>query len=175
MFRKLVEWFRGLFKRRGLRVEPRSSDLVRAPWMVIARNDLHENWNEIKGPEKTNPKISECFKLCGYPYLDDSEYAWCGVYTGRTLIQAGLKPPKKCAWARNYSLTSWGLPLGEPRYGAVVNVERGSPGGTSHVGFIVGWDDEYILIHGGNQSNQVNDTLVIPRSDIISIKWPTEL
>lgn len=141
------------------------------PWMDICDRDLTENWSELRSGD--NPRIVECFSLCGYGNLAD-ETSWCGVYVGRTLMKAGFKPPYKPAWARNYSKNTWGKKLAEPQYGCVVNIERSGGPGASHVGFVVAWDRDTIRIHGGNQANKVSRDMVALRSSVISYKMPTE-
>ena len=136
------------------------------PWMPIALSDLEEDWRE-----GNNPKIAQAFIDCGYPGLTDST-AWCGVYVGSRLLRVGIRPPQAPAWARNYSDPDWGIGLADPMYGCVVNVERGEPGGDSHVGFCVDFDDKYVRLLGGNQTNDVTDSYVVPRSKVISYKLP---
>ena len=169
LFERLKEWFDSFKK-----IEPLPSDdkVVQPAWLDIALGDLHLDWKEISGTQH-NRKIVEAFELCGYGPLPD-ETAWCGVYVGSRLTVAGYMIPSRCAWARHYTSkqSEYGVNLDEPLYGCVVNVERGSAGGTSHVGFLVGWDDDHVRILGGNQSNNVTDSLVVPRSKVLSFTWP---
>lgn len=166
----LKAWWNKLVKRDlGKEQAPEKPDI---PWMDVALGDLALDWDEIPG-EKSNPKVSEAFDVCGYKGWGD-ETAWCGVYVGSRLRICGYMIPSKCAWARNYTekIKEYGVRLKEPKWGCVVNVERGSRGGTSHVGFLVGWDDESVRILGGNQSDNVTDSLVVPRSSVLSYNWP---
>lgn len=142
------------------------------PWMDICDSDLAIDWKEISGPD-SNSYITGAFNLCGYEYASD-EAAWCGVYVGSVLIMSGFKPPLEPAWARHYSDPNWGELLKAPRYGCIANIERNGPGGDSHVGFVVSFDNEHIRLHGGNQSGNVNRSLIIPIRDVISFKWPKE-
>jgi uncharacterized protein (TIGR02594 family) len=166
LFERLKEWFAS-FKE----LEPPSKDIT-PPWMDIALGDLELDWREISGTQH-NRKISEAFDLCGYGLLPD-ETAWCGVYAGSRLKTVGYMIPSKCAWARHFTTKQdeYGVALARPEYGCVVNVERGSAGGTSHVGFLAGWDDDYVRILGGNQADNVTDSLVVPRSKVLSFTWP---
>lgn len=168
-FERIREWFDSF---RELPPEPSDDTVVQPAWMDIALGDLHLDWKEVSG-SRHNPKISEAFDMCGYGLLPD-ETAWCGVYVGSRLKIAGYMTPAKCAWARHFTSkqSEYGVNLEEPRYGCVVNVERGSAGGTSHVGFLAGWDDNNVRILGGNQSNDVTDSLVVPRSKVLSFTWP---
>ena len=166
LFERLKEWWTSFKKL------PPPAVVEPTPWMDLAIGDLSLDWKEISGTQH-NPKISEAFDLCGYGLLPD-ETAWCGVYAGSRLKLMGYSIPHKCAWARHFTTkqSEYGVNLEKPRYGCVVNVERGSAGGTSHVGFLVGWDDEHVRILGGNQANNVSDSLVVPRSKVLSFTWP---
>ena len=142
------------------------------PWLTQAYADLHLDWREVPG-KVHNPKIVEAFELCGYGPLSD-ETAWCGVYAGSRLALSGYMFPHHCAWARHFTgrASEYGVRLIAPRLGCVVNVERGAKGGTSHVGFLVAWNDNFVRILGGNQGNTVSDSLVIPRDKVLSYVWP---
>jgi hypothetical protein len=161
-----------LFKTTGVNKSPATNVDDGPTWMNICDADLTVDWNEVPG-EQNNPRIVDAFKAAGYGALPD-ETNWCGVYAASVLTRAGFKPPKEPAWARNYSESNWGTLLFKPKYGAVVNIERNGPGGDSHVGFVVSFDDRIVRIQGGNQSNGVNRHLVAQMKDVISFKWPTE-
>lgn len=173
MITKLINFLAGLINALKTLDMPKHTELpanfAHIPWMESFEADLKLDWSE-KSPGN-NARIVECFRVCGYGDLPD-ETAWCGVYVGRTLKLHGYKPPLKCAFARNYSDPAWGTTLAAPLYGCIVNVERNAPGGDSHVGFLLSWNEKSVRIGGGNQSNKVTDTLVVPRSTVISFKLP---
>lgn len=139
------------------------------PWMKHFEEDLTLDWSE-KSPGD-NPLIVQAWKNCGYPKMPD-ETPWCGIYMGDLLLRAGILPPKECAWARNYSDPDWAIGLSDPMYGCIVNIERNEPGGDSHVGVCLSWDEDYVRLGGGNQSNTVTDNLIVKRSRVISYKLP---
>jgi len=148
---------------------PSPQEVVTTPWMRIFEQDLLKDWKERSPGD--NPNIQAAFEMCGYGRRSD-ETAWCGVYVGYTLYRAGFYPPSEPAWARHYSNPEWGTKLDGPQYGCIVNVERGTAGGSSHVGFCLSWDSKYVRIGGGNQSNNVTDNYKVPLSKVISYKLP---
>lgn len=162
----MCNFLKSLFSRKSAKELP----LGDVPWMEIFREDLQKDWSEWRNGD--NPRIMDAFEACGYGRLAD-ETAWCGVYVGYTLKRAGFEPPEKPAWARHYSDPAWGWELTGPQYGCIVNVERGSVGGSSHVGFCVDWNDDTVTLGGGNQSNDVTDNFKVSRSKVLSYKLPS--
>lgn len=171
---QLVRWFLSFFKKPTHAPELKTDldEIDRAKWMDICDTDLVVDWREIPG-SLNNSKIVEAFEACGYGPLPD-ETSWCGVYAASVLIRAGYQPPHDPAWARHYSHPSWGETLTEPKYGCIANVERNGPGGDSHVGFVVSFDNKFVRLHGGNQSNRVTRNFVVPLQEVIALKWPKE-
>jgi RHS repeat-associated protein len=92
----------------------------------------------------------------GKPISDDSG-EWCGVFVYACLSQSGVPVTQKKdaqqipAWQTpalsSFYNNNWaeGVILNNPEMGAIVRMNY------SHVGFVVGWDDTYLWILGGNQ------------------------
>lgn len=175
IFNAILDFFKNFFtKQESIETamqEPviEEFETMYVPWMQLVSVDLDQDWKERS--EGDNPAILAAFEVCGYNGMTD-EVPWCGVYVGSRLKACGFKPPEQCAWARNYSDPNWGTELKEPEYGCIANVERGGPGGSSHVGFIVAFNDNFIRLAGGNQSNSVTDDLLVKRSKVITYKLP---
>lgn len=71
--------------------------------------------------------------------------------------------------ARSY--LEWGAPLEAPVIGAVVIFPRGSDPSAGHVGFIADYDENSLLVLGGNQQDAV--TLKrYPRDLTLGYRWP---
>lgn len=137
------------------------------PWMEEARLylGLHE--------EDDNDELLNYLKSDGDTLGDPSIHPWCGDFVA-TVIQTVL--PEEEIPGNPYLAYNWGqefgVPLDDPCYGAVVDFWRGSPTSwKGHVGFIVGWDDDYIYCLGGNQSDSVTISK-ISRDRIRAILWP---
>lgn len=118
----------------------------------LAQNDVG-TWEWSSGH---NPKILQYFKDVGHPWVKDDETAWCAAFVGAMLKRAGMPHTGKLN-ARSY--VEWGDPvaLDQARPGDIVVFWRGSPSSwQGHVGFYTAHDDNYVMVLGGNQANQVN-------------------
>lgn len=85
------------------------------------------------------------------PIYDDAG-EWCGVFVYSCIKGSGISvTQKKGAWQTpalsSFYKNNWqeGTVLSNPEFGAVVRMNY------SHVGFVMGWDDKYLWILGGNQ------------------------
>ena len=106
---------------------------------------------EIPGP-KSNERIDEYHKSCGYSHRDD--VPWCSSFVNWCLEKAGIKGTKN-PMARSW--LNWGYPVDEPKKGDVVIFWRNSPDSSSgHVGFYVNKYGDLIEVLGGNQGNKVS-------------------
>lgn len=107
---------------------------------------------EIVG-DQHNAEIIAFWELCHLPFRTD-ETPWCAAFVGGVLEKCGHKSTRS-GLARSY--LKWGVPLAEPRIGAVVvfwRVARYSSSG--HVGFVAGLPNNgFIPTLGGNQGNMV--------------------
>lgn len=145
---------------------PIKQDPEEPAWMVSAKLDL--GVAEIPGPEN-NSRIIQYFRICGYQTVVNEETAWCGVFVGTHLIKAGLKPPGRCAWARNF--LKWGQTILLPKYGCVVVSERNAPGGDSHVSFFIRETSDKVYVLNGNVKNKVMYSWIDKRV-VLGYRWP---
>lgn len=141
-------------------------------WMEIAWADA--GVEEVSGP-RANPRIVEYFRAVGRPEITSDEIAWCAAAAGYYLLKAGISidqiPPAKRLLARSYSVIGTPLPKDQLRVGALAVLSRGSNPAYGHVGFVVGWTNDTIILLGGNQSNKVC-TQHFARSRIVALRWP---
>ncbi|MFN3953204.1 MAG: TIGR02594 family protein [Pararhodobacter sp.] len=104
-----------------------------------------------------NPVIQGFFAASGHNPNEPDETPWCAAFVGAVLAELGL-PNTGRLNARSY--LDWGVPvdLREARPGDVVVLWRGQPRGwQGHVGFLVGFEGDRIILRGGNQGNRVSD------------------
>jgi uncharacterized protein (TIGR02594 family) len=119
-------------------------------WMDIAEAEL--GVTEIPGPEAEG-RIVEYLESTslGHPDNQTDETPWCSAFVNWCMVQAGYQGTDS-AWARSW--LNWGREPEEEEYeGCICILSRGK--GSGHVGFLTEWDDESVILLGGNQSNQV--------------------
>jgi uncharacterized protein (TIGR02594 family) len=132
-------------------------------WIDIAKGEI--GVKEIVGGE--NPRILEYHDCCTLDACED-EVPWCSAFTNWAMKECAIKGTK-LANARSW--LDWGVTLDKPRVGCVVILRRGNNGTSGHVGFVVGWDDYYLEVLGGNQSDQVKVSKY-KKSDALGYRWP---
>lgn len=140
-------------------------------WMEIAW--ANSGIVETAGAGAT-PEIIAHFQRVGRGDVRSDEVPWCAAFAGSCLTAGGVDisaiPRARVLLARAY--LDVGVPLIEPRVGAVCVVTRANAGPEAgHVGFVTGWTDTHVMLLGGNQSNAVT---VAPfrRADILGLRWP---
>ena len=104
-----------------------------------------------------NPVIQGMFAAVGHSRSEADETPWCAAFVGAVLAELGL-PHTGRLNARSY--LDWGVPVGaaEVRAGDVVILWRGQPAGwQGHVGFVVRFEGDRVIVRGGNQGNRVSD------------------
>lgn len=141
-------------------------DENKAYWMTYARSLI--GTKEIKGPQH-NPTILQWVKNLGRFVgitVSDDETAWCGIFAGEVVQQAGFTPPTLCVRASKW--VEFGQKLDEPAYGSILVFTRSGGG---HVGFYVSEDASHYHVLGGNQSDQVNITKVA-KNRLTAVRWP---
>lgn len=120
--------------------------------MSVAGN--HLGLEEYPGAAN-NPEVVEMFADSGHDWVKTDSTPWCAAFVGAVLAEVGLQGTGKLN-ARSY--LDWGVATDNPVPGDVVVFWRGSRDGwQGHVGFFVRWDDEDIVVRGGNQGNRVSD------------------
>lgn len=141
-------------------------------WMEIAWADA--GVEEVSGP-RANPRIVEYFRAVGRPEITSDEIAWCAAAAGYYLLKAGIPidqiPKKKRLLARSFAEIGTPLPKDQLRVGALAVLSRGSNPAYGHVGFVVGWTEDTIILLGGNQANKVC-TQHFSRKRIVALRWP---
>jgi len=138
-------------------------------WMDIALK--YKGQKEIKG-SRHNPVVVAFFAKSGHPEIKDDETAWCAAYLNAVLYEAGRRGTKSLLAKSFLNLPDSDEVKGVPQYGDIVVLHRGSPSSwQGHVGFFVKWDDEFVYLLGGNQSDGVNVSK-FPRSRIAGVRRP---
>lgn len=133
-----------------------------------AKKDLEINWKEIPGGA-SNPLIMECYSAVdglGNPeMLDDSKIAWCSAYVNKKIQSHGGKGTRSAS-ARSW--LRWSKSC-KPTIGCITVLKRGTQAWQGHVGFLHKFDDTYVWILGGNQSNNVTISRFL-RSDVLDFR-----
>jgi uncharacterized protein (TIGR02594 family) len=104
-----------------------------------------------------NPVIQGMFAAVGHRPDEPDETPWCAAFVGAVLAELGL-PHTGRLNARSY--LDWGQPveMRAARPGDVCILWRGQPQGwQGHVGFVVRFDGDRVILRGGNQGNRVSD------------------
>lgn len=137
--------------------------------------DLAESYQargirEVLGPA-SNPLIKSWIEECERLHptdlpIDDSKYAWCGVFVGHCCLELGLGAPAYFQGAKNW--LKWGV---EVKFSAVqrgdVMVKKRDGG--NHVAVVARVDKLGVWVCGGNQSNSVS-TVFYPFSAITGFR-----
>jgi uncharacterized protein (TIGR02594 family) len=106
---------------------------------------------------KHNPQVVGFFADVGHSWVKDDETAWCAAFVGSVLAQVGLPHSGKLN-ARSYMEWGEGVSTASSRAGDVVVFWRGSPSSwQGHVAFLVRFEDDRVIVRGGNQGNKVTD------------------
>lgn len=137
---------------------------MKPAWLEIAEKEI--GVKENSEPGKDNPRIVEYHSTTTLKATND-ETPWCSAFVNWCMAQAGIKGTRSAA-ARSW--IDWGEVLATPREGCVVVMKRGAPP-SGHVGFFIRYNDKYICVLGGNQSDQVKYSQFL-RSDVIAFRWP---
>lgn len=128
---------------------------------------------EIPG-SKHNPLILAMFQLDS-PWFTTDETGWCSVFANCICWILGLERSKSAA-ARSWLNVGEPIQIWEAQADSdiVVMKRGGGPGpevvsAPGHVGFFADWNNDHILILGGNQGDQVK---VAPfhRSNLLGIR-----
>ena len=136
-------------------------------WMNIAKSLI--GTNETPG-NKNNPTIIQWAKDLGIinEYNADS-IPWCGLFVARVMSESGHDVIDSPLWALSWK--NYGEKLSKPLYGSILVFKRTGGG---HVGFCVGYDDDYYHVLGGNQSDSVSITR-IEKARCVAIRWPNNV
>lgn len=137
-------------------------------WMLIAQQELTRGVHEIPGPE-SNPRILVYHAATSFQATSD-EVPWCSSFVNYCLQHAGYEGTRSAA-ARSW--LTWGEPIDDPRYGAIVVLARGKNPAQGHVGFLTGHreSDDKILLLAGNQNDAVSIAAFDPPR-VLAYRWP---
>lgn len=104
-----------------------------------------------------NPIILNYFKEIGHEWVKDDETSWCSAFINWCALKSGYEMSGKL------DARSWlkvGKKIESPNYGDIVVFWRESKSSwKGHVGIYMGETSTYILVLGGNQSNEVKMSL----------------
>lgn len=140
-----------------------------APWMDVAKKYL--GVKEIAG-KKHNPVIVEFFAAAGHPGIKDDETAWCSAFLNAVMFEAGYTGTRNLM-ARSWLTWAHGDKVSVPTYGDVAIFKRGSSPIYGHVAFFERWDNQWVYVLGGNQSDAVTRTK-ISRDQLLGFRRPRE-
>lgn len=135
-------------------------------WLEIARTDI--GIAEIAGP-KANPRIMQYYRAAGANWAKDDAVPWCGAAMAAWVSIAGFPVPAESARARAW--LDWGVPMEQPKPGAITVLKRGADEAAGHVCLFLEDRGDRILVLGGNQGDAVSITS-FPKRDVIGYRWP---
>lgn len=120
--------------------------------LILAVSALHLGVKEAPG-SKSNPAVERYYASVGQRHLD--EVPWCAAFANWVVMECGL-PTTGSLMARSF--LTWGrhVDLINARPGDVVVLERGEPP-SGHVGFLVRFEGDAVVLRGGNQGDAVSD------------------
>lgn len=118
----------------------------------------------------SNPIIVNFFNKAGHPQIKDDSVAWCSAFVNAVMYDSGYKGTKSLM-ARSW--LKWGQTVISPRYGDVVIFSRGTDPAFGHVAFFEKWDDKWVYVIGGNQSDSVSRARY-PRERLLGFRRPLE-
>lgn len=120
---------------------------------TIALDEMKKDWKEISGPG-SNPNIKHVYSsvdgLGPINRLDDSTTSWCACMANYIIQLAGGRGTRS-PLARSF--IDWGRELLKPEIGCIAVLKRGAIAWQAHTGFVVWFNDNYIWLLAGNQSD----------------------
>jgi len=132
-------------------------------WLQIASMEL--GVSEIIGLDN-NKRILEYHSATSLKASTD-EIAWCSSFVNWVMKQCSIKGTYSAA-ARSW--LKWGYQC-PPIDGCIVVLKRGNNETQGHVGFLVGYDDTFVHLLGGNQSNKVC-VQKYAKHEVLDYRWP---
>lgn len=136
-----------------------------APWLDVA-------WAELGIAERpgsdSDPAIVGYYRDAGHGEIADDGVPWCAAFVGACLARAGAVPTGSLM-ARSYATAGEGLD--QPRLGAIAVLSRGADPSAGHVGFLVGWSAQSLILLGGNQGDGVS-IAAFDRRRLVALRWP---
>lgn len=149
----------------GISESVAAADPPSLPWVTMAQHRIGLQ------EERDFKKLSEFLAADGKTLGDPRALPWCGDFV-QTVIALSL--PQEPMVSQPYAARGW-LRFGvgcTPCFGAVAVFWRGSKTGTKgHVGFLVGDDENFWYVLGGNQSNKVCIARMV-KARLLETRWP---
>ena len=136
-------------------------------WLDLAWDEL--GVAEIPG-QADNPRIVEYHQSTSLLSQDD-EVAWCSAFVNWCFATVDMAHTNK---ANARSWMNWGVGVAptDPPIGSVVVLWRESrESWKGHVGFLVGANENRVVLLGGNQSNRVC-VRDYPANRVLGVRWP---
>jgi uncharacterized protein (TIGR02594 family) len=133
-------------------------------WLEIASHEL--GVSEIVGLDH-NKRILQYHSETSLKATSD-EIPWCSSFVNWVMKQSMIKGTYSAA-ARSW--LNWGYESASLVNGCIVVLKRGNDEKSGHVGFLVGHDESFVHILGGNQSNKVC-VQKYARHDVLGYRWP---
>lgn len=134
---------------------------------------INHAWRELGQRETPGPvdnhRIIALYADAGHPDVRHDEVAWCAAFVGACLHRAGIHGSRSLL-ARSY--LHWGQAATNEPFGAVAVFPRGTDPAAGHTGFLIGADDETLIVLGGNQGNAVS-VARFPRGELLALRWPS--
>jgi len=131
----------------------------------------------------SNSVIDKWFQRLGYNSLGD-ETPWCGAFVGYSLLHLGYVIASIPLRARDYENClgddlpenngDYNLMNAKPYHTVVVSWRNSETAGTGHVGFFVREEGNYIILCGGNQNDEVNDSYRLPKARVTRVFNPVK-
>lgn len=126
----------------------------------------HYGMQEVAGP-KSNPDILAMAEELGIPMDDDSLTSWCSISLCYFAKKLGYEQPNSAA-ARSW--LTMPIKVMKPALGDVVVLWRESPASwKGHVALFVNWDNNFVYLLGGNQSDSIS-IAKFPKDRIIGVR-----
>ncbi|MBM7044070.1 TIGR02594 family protein, partial [Rhizobium lusitanum] len=142
-----------------------SAALSIPPWVALAQTKM--GLNEVRD----NKVLSAFLKSDGSTVGDPSKLPWCGDFV-ETCIAVTLPHEPMITnpyWALNWLKFGIEIPEGKPVMGAIGVATRNGGG---HVFFVIGHDQNFFHILGGNQSNSVSIEKM-DKSRVAGLRYPS--
>lgn len=123
-------------------------------YLKLAADDV--GLKETTAMGNSNPVVEDYIQVVTGKKADARSTPWCAYWVGAKLEEKGV-PSTKSGMARSY--LNWGTKVEEEDWqqGDIIVFWRGrtNDGVTGHVGFLIAWDEDSVIVLGGNQGDQV--------------------
>jgi len=142
-------------------------------WLKLAAKDI--GLNEATPDGRSNPEVEKYVVKTIGKRANVIDTPWCAYWAGG-ILEFSNHPSSKSGMARSF--LNWGEVIDKNddskwKQGDIVVLWRGrkNDGVTGHVGFLVAWDFNSVILLGGNQGDQVCFQ-EFSRSKILGVRRP---